>query len=331
MPRKERQIITEEIKRVVLALSSDEGKTIKTIASIVGINRNAVSKIITIIPTSSSGNSTTEETNRQNERTSLENQVIRNIITLKNDLTLKEIADELFEKTGIRKSESAICRNLKKQNITRKRLSLIPEERNTEDKKNQRVIYASNISRYLKENLVFLDETGFNNHLSRTYGYSEADTKAYRYVPANKGTNLSCMCVISYTGLVAYEMRRGAYNSSLFNVFIEQKLAPIFRDHPEKILIMDNARFHHARDTLRTFEELGISYMFLPPYSPQLNPIEEFFSLIKSNFKTIRNLNNSIEIDLRTVLSENFSTVCPSYYSHMMDWLIKARQRLDFI
>jgi transposase len=139
------------------------------------------------------------------------------------------------------------------------------------------------------------------------------------------------MCVISYTGLVAYEMRRGAYNSSLFNVFIEQKLAPIFRDHPEKILIMDNARFHHARDTLRTFEELGISYMFLPPYSPQLNPIEEFFSLIKSNFKTIRNLNNSIEIDLRTVLSENFSTVCPSYYFHMMDWLIKARQRLDFI
>jgi transposase-like protein len=83
MPRKERKIITEEVKRVVLALSSDEWKTIKTIASIVGINRNSFSIIRNIPTSSSSGNSTTEETNRRNERISLGNQVIGNIITLK--------------------------------------------------------------------------------------------------------------------------------------------------------------------------------------------------------------------------------------------------------
>jgi transposase-like protein len=85
MPRKKRKIITEEVKRVVLALSSDEGKPIKTIASIIGINQYAFSIIINIPTSSSSGNSTTEETNRRNERISLENQVIGNVITLKND------------------------------------------------------------------------------------------------------------------------------------------------------------------------------------------------------------------------------------------------------
>jgi hypothetical protein len=127
-------------------------------------------------------------------------------------MTQQEIADELFIKTGVRKSKSSICRTLKKLNITRKRLSLIPEERNTQDKINQRAIYASTISNYSIENLVFLDETGFNKHQARTYGYSEPNEPAFRYVPANRGINLSCLCVISYTGLIAYEKRQGAYN-----------------------------------------------------------------------------------------------------------------------
>jgi hypothetical protein len=92
-----------------------------------------------------------------------------------------------------------------------------------------------------------LIKTGYK-HQCRTYGYSEPNTDAFRYVPANRGTNICCLCVITYTGLIAYEIRSGAYNFQFFNVFLERELADYFRTHPEKIRVMENARFHHARD-----------------------------------------------------------------------------------
>ena len=94
---------------------------------------------------------------------------------------------------------------------------------------------------------------------------------------------------------------------------------------------MDNARFHHARITIAKLEELGITYMYLPPYSPQLNPIEEFFSMIKARFNGIRNPANTVEVDLDSVLMSDFRVPCLEFYAYMLRWVEKARQRQDFI
>jgi transposase len=69
---------------------------------------------------------------------------------------------------------------------------------------------------------------------------------------------------------------------------------------------MDSARFHHARDTLAKLDELNIPYLFLRPYSPQLNPIEQFFSMIKSRYNAIRDTSASVEEKFTSVLSDNF-------------------------
>ena len=58
--------------------------------------------------------------------------------------------------------------------------------------------------------------------------------------------------------------------------FIENKLVSYFNQHKNSILIMDNCRFHHTQDVLKLLNQSGISYKFIPGYSPQLNPIEEF-------------------------------------------------------
>jgi transposase len=198
----------------------------------------------------------------------------------------------------------------------------MPIERNSEDKINQRAIYASNIVLHPIENLIFLDETGINKHLTKHYGYSPKSVKGIKPVPANRGLNLSCMCAIFKEGLIAYEIRRGSYNSEFFVEFIQNKLADFFRNNPQKILIMDNARFHHLEIVLLKLRELGIAFKFLPPYSPQLNPIEEFFSMIKSRFTSIHDSTDVIENDFRT----NFE----GFYEHMSEWVEKARQRIDF-
>ena len=97
-------------------------------------------------------------------------------------------------------------------------------------------------------------------------------------IPANKGVNICLMAAISLNGIISYELSDGAYNGNKFINFISEKLVSYFNNYPDYILIMDNCRFHHSVDVIRILTANNINYKFLPPYSPQLNPIEEFFS-----------------------------------------------------
>lgn len=140
------------------------------------------------------------------------------------------------------------------------------------------------------------------------------------------------MCVIGMEdGLIAHEQIRGAYNSISFINFLENKLANFFRTNPNKILIMDNARFHHSNDVIQKMNFLGINHMFLPPYSPQLNPIEEFFSMLKARYNSFRSPDMTIESCIDAVLSLDYSSECLSFFDNMLTWLEKARQREIFI
>jgi hypothetical protein len=162
-------------------------------------------------------------------------------------------------------------------NITRKRLTLVPYERNCVEKIDSRAIYAMELSRIRDENLIFLDEASFNQHTTRSYGYSLENTKIFTIVPGNRNTNRSLLCAISNHGVVTFDYRIGAYNVTNFIAFIENKLVPYFILNPSKILIMDNARIHHSQLVVNTLRSNNIVFKFLVPYSPELNPVEEFF------------------------------------------------------
>jgi transposase len=81
------------------------------------------------------------------------------------------------------------------------------------------------------------------------------------------------MCAISIRGVVAFETRDGAYDGSSFSEFINTQLKNHFLSNPNDVLVMDNVPFHRRRDVLDLLLGLNISFQFLPPYSPQLNPI----------------------------------------------------------
>lgn len=220
--------------------------------------------------------------------------------------------------------------------ITRKRLILVPRERNTAARIDERAIYAADVDRFTDDQLVFLDETGFSEHTRRTYGYSNKNSPAYITVPANKGINRSALCAISFNeGLIASEFRTDSFNSVLFKEFIENKLAPYFWENPGKILLMDNARIHKTVEVERTLHLNGIAFKFLTPYSPELNPIEEFFSMIKARFHSIRlnNPDSSHEACLTEVLSplNNFVSDCQGFYRNMRRWIEKAKRKEPFI
>lgn len=232
-------------------------------------------------------------------------------------------------------SQSTVSRKLKKMGITRKILTLVPIERNTVERINQRRIYSLEISRISDENLIFLDETGFNMHTTRKYGYSQVGNKAYVNVPAKRGINQSLLCAISKEGVIGYELKEGSYNAESFIGFINRVIVPYFHEHPISVLIMDNARIHKTQAVLRALASGNIRYKFNVPYSPELNPIEEFFSLVKSQFSAIRVNNPTLSIcecvDHILGAGIDYSSQCSGFYRNMRSWVVKGERGEEFI
>ncbi|XP_065675473.1 uncharacterized protein LOC136091693 [Hydra vulgaris] len=196
------------------------------------------------------------------------------------------------------------------------------------------VTVATEISRIGNKNLVFLDETGFNQHTKRRYGYSPLNIKAFVAVPANKSVNKSLICAIDYNGIIGYKYRTGSYNGTEFINFISV-LAPYFASHPNSILIMDNARIHKTHEVQRVLSSFNIPFKFIVPYSPELNPIEEFFSMFKSRYCAIRRANPTLTIeqclDLVASSDNDYSLQCHRFYENMKRWVEKAQNGEQFI
>lgn len=291
--RKPRTTITVETVKQARNLMG-KGKTDKEIGEIIGISYDASRKLCSRIANNLSDEVICKKKGRKPANNSEVRSVIASGLMRDNSLTQLGMVDILAERSMSR-TQSFVSKVLKKMEYSRKRLMKIPAERNSPATINARQLYAREIQHISPSNLVYLDETGFNLHISQNYGYSPKNEKAYVMVPANKGQNISLMAVISISGLVCYEMKDGAYDGASFISFINNHLVPYFSTRRDHVLVMDNCRFHHRQDVLAVLTDKGISYKFLPPYSPQLNPIEEFFGELKANYRAIKPLSKTRE------------------------------------
>ncbi|XP_065680494.1 uncharacterized protein LOC136094479 [Hydra vulgaris] len=244
--------------------------------------------------------------------------------TIKNkNLLFSEIENTLFNTIAI---NNELTQN--------EMLSLVTEEQNSPANIEKRAIYARRISHISSDKLVFLDESGLNQHLRRRYGYSQKNEKAYSIVSRNRNTNRSLMCAINISGVVAYELRTGANNAESFEIFIRNNLFNYFRQNPDHILIMDNVPFLRSRSIIEVLNELRINREYLPAWSPKLNPIEEFFSMIKARYCGIKALNN--EINIRDALEIIFNRMreineeLSGFWRSMERWLEKSKQNMIF-
>lgn len=84
-------------------------------------------------------------------------------------------------------------------------------------------------------------------------------------------------------GIVLARVYQGSTDSSVFEDFVQQLLAHCGRwPEPKSVLVMDNASFHHSERVAQLCSDAGVKLVYLPPYSPDLNPIEEFFAVLKA-------------------------------------------------
>jgi len=127
--------------------------------------------------------------------------------------------------------------------------------------------------------LVFVDEMGTNTSLSPTYGWSKKGERAHCSVPRNRGKNTTLLASMSLEGMGPSLAVEGATTSAVFETYVERILAPNLRKG--QIVAMDNLSAHKGERVRELIEGRGCELIYLPPYSPDLSPIEEAFSKIK--------------------------------------------------
>jgi transposase len=126
---------------------------------------------------------------------------------------------------------------------------------------------------------VFVDEMGTNTALSPRYAYAPKGRRAYARVPRNRGSNTTLLASMSLEGMGPCSAVEGATTATVFEAYVEQVLAPSLR--LGQIVVLDNLGAHKSERTRELIEGQGCQILFLPPYSPDFNPIEEAFSKIK--------------------------------------------------
>jgi transposase len=128
--------------------------------------------------------------------------------------------------------------------------------------------------------LVFVDEMGSNTSLASLYAWSRRGERALAKVPRNWGANVTLLASMSAEGMGPSLAVEGSTTREVFEVYLEYFLAPALR--PGQVVVMDNLSSHKGGRVRELVEERGCELFFLPPYSPDLNPIEEAFAKLKT-------------------------------------------------
>lgn len=129
------------------------------------------------------------------------------------------------------------------------------------------------------EQLVFVDEMGANTSLSAVYAYSPVGQRARCSVPRNRGKNTTLLSSMSAQGMGPSLAVDGPTDREVFEAYVERMLAPSLRTG--QTVVMDNLSAHKGERVRELIEERGCELLYLPAYSPDLNPIEEAFGKIK--------------------------------------------------
>jgi transposase len=135
------------------------------------------------------------------------------------------------------------------------------------------------ISNIPPEKLVFVDEAGFNLGMTPTFGRALIGERLFAE-SVNRGSNISLVGAIRLDGINALYPYDGAVDGERFVSFLRDQLIPTLR--AGDVIVMDNLRVHYIEPVRTMIEEANARLLYLPPYHPELNPIEEAWSKIKN-------------------------------------------------
>jgi transposase len=153
-------------------------------------------------------------------------------------------------------------------------------ERDTPRVQAERALYRDLSATLDLRRVKFIDESGINIAMTRLYGRAPRGERALGSAPQNYGQNVTILGALSCTGLEAVMTIEGATDADVFRAYVREVLGPTLREGD--IVIADNLSAHKVAGVQEAIAATGARLLYLPPYSPDLNPIERCWSKIKT-------------------------------------------------
>ena len=233
---------------------------------------------------------------------------------------MNNLKRKLGSATGNEISIRTIERCLKKYHYSLKRISVAIERRNCSNTLNVRERYATDF-RALEEtipddNLIFVDEVGFSVSSRTTRGRSLVGSRANIQVPVVRTRNISVFRAMSKYGMFSFTIFERPINGEDYKECLaELHQICVAKNLMSPVFIMDNARIHHYSGVKSMIDERNMRTLYLPPYSPFMNPIENCFSKWKNQ---VARGNAKNESELLALISDSFLCItasdCSGYY-----------------
>jgi transposase len=162
--------------------------------------------------------------------------------------------------------------------------------------------------------LVFIDETGLSTKMARLRGRAPRGERCRAGVPHGHWKTTTFTGALRLTGMTAPFLYDGAMNGNVFLAYVEQVLVPTLA--PGDIVVMDNLPAHKAAGVRNAIEAAGASLLYLPPYSPDFNPIENAFAKLKALLRAKAERTLAALWDaVSSVLDLFSSTECENYFT----------------
>ena len=197
------------------------------------------------------------------------------------DATLQELRDRLAAEC----STSAICEALKDLGLTRKKKTIHAAEQDRPDVAARREEWRAFMQAFDAGRLIFIDETWAKTNMTRQRGRAPRGERLIDKIPHGHWMTTTLIAALGVEGMRCSTVVDGAVNGDVFVAFVEHVLVPELR--PGDVVVMDNLSSHKVFQVRELIEGAGAELKYLPPYSPDFNPIENVFSKIKQRLRSL--------------------------------------------
>jgi transposase len=204
---------------------------------------------------------------------------LRELVLQQPDATLEELRQRL----GASCSLMTISRALRKLGLPRKKKVPRSQEQDRPDIQERRREFCAKLAGVDPRRLVFVDESGANTAMTRTHGRAPVGQRVYTNTPG-RWESITMTCGLRLSGVTAPLAFRGATNTDIFETYVQEVLVPQLK--PGDVVIWDNLKPHKSEEAIEAIEAVGARVEPLPPWSPDLTPIEEMVSKVKGAMRS---------------------------------------------
>jgi transposase len=201
------------------------------------------------------------------------------VIDAQPDLTLAALCQRFLDERGVRTDTGMLSRFFTGEGISFKK-SVLPCEQDRPDVKRKRVGWKRHQGRLDPKRLVFIDETWAKTNMTRTHGRCRKGARLRAKMPHGHWQTLTFLAALRLNRIDAPAVLDGPINGASFLAYVEQLLMPTLQ--PGDIVVLDNLGSHKGDAVCKAIRKAGAKLLFLPPYSPDLNPIEQVFAKLKT-------------------------------------------------